>query len=343
MDSIQKIAISNIADILSNGYLLFPAVDNWKKIFYNAGQSELYESNEFKLREKEVEENWKNNYYNNERTYSAILVVLTELVEESKQFVKMLNSIATKISIYRVFQDDIESKLKKGYSSTHFDVCDYLTKKDLHVKREMLKQYSSKTFKQLQVSLNILSLDITFDDDLNLIVTPFSITGVEGDVVKSAVVLWLEDYYPNILESYENAVRMCGEGNPPECLSDCRNVITGIFSYSKREGTGWYTGLQFACSADKNIQKIGAPNNIPSWQNGTANSGEENKRYNYPRFKTICQIYSFLSDLGPHKDEANIVNGIVDYEIPTQEDALWGLRMTENILVWLYQNQDDNL
>ena len=44
MDTLQKIAISKIADILSSTNLIIPQVDIWKKIFNNAGLSELYES-----------------------------------------------------------------------------------------------------------------------------------------------------------------------------------------------------------------------------------------------------------------------------------------------------------
>ena len=57
----------------------------------------------------------------------------------------------------------------------------------------------------------------------------------------------------------------------------------------------------------------------------------------------MYQIYSFLSDLGPHKDEANLLNGQVDYETPTMKDAIMGLRFTESILIWLYQNQQIEL
>lgn len=85
------------------------------------------------------------------------------------------------------------------------------------------------------------------------------------------------------------------------------------------------------------------PNIIPSFKNNHTHADDINLRYNYPRFKTVFQVYSYLSDLGPHKDEANLLNGQVDYEIPTMKDAIMGLRFTESILIWLYQNREIEL
>ena len=42
MDSIQEIAISKIADILSSSNLIVPQVDIWKRIFNNAGLNDLF-------------------------------------------------------------------------------------------------------------------------------------------------------------------------------------------------------------------------------------------------------------------------------------------------------------
>ena len=344
MDSIQQIAVSRISDILTNGSLIFPESEGIKRIFYNAGQSELYEAEVHRLKERVKEENWEKVYYNNERSYSALLYIFTELMEDLNQFIKLLNGFIEKIPIYKVFQEDIEKKanLRKPYSS-YFDISDYLNYKSVVEAQSLLKKYSSKEFEKLKSNLNILTLDINFNQDLELKITMFSLNEARETETRSLMVEWLKTNYPNIQESYESAVRMFGEANAVECLSDCRNVITGIFSYQKEEGTKWYKGLQKACIADKNIEKVQSPISIPSWKNGLANDRDPNKRYNYPRFKTICQIYSFLSDLGSHKDEANIINGIIDYERPTFEDAHLGLRLTESILVWIYQNQLANL
>ncbi len=40
MDNVKEISISKIADILSKSNIIVPQIDIWKRIFYNAGQSE---------------------------------------------------------------------------------------------------------------------------------------------------------------------------------------------------------------------------------------------------------------------------------------------------------------
>ena len=58
--------------------------------------------------------------------------------------------------------------------------------------------------------------------------------------------------------------------------------------------------------------------------------------------KLYYELYSYLSDLGPHKDEAPMVDGIPDSEKPNHNDAFMGLSMTEDMLICLYQNQYEN-
>lgn len=65
MDDIKKIAISRIADILSSSYLIVPRVGVWKKIFNNAGLSDIYEDKKYQLCVKEKEVDWKKEYYHN--------------------------------------------------------------------------------------------------------------------------------------------------------------------------------------------------------------------------------------------------------------------------------------
>ncbi|NLI63963.1 MAG: hypothetical protein GX367_04435 [Bacteroidales bacterium] len=339
MDSIQQIAMSKIADVLSSGTLIYPTPDIWKKIFYNAGQSELYEENSIKLHIRCVD-SWNQIYKHDDRCYSALLDIFSYTIEDLAVFTKIVNSIVSKINMYSIFNDDVFRAFRN--TSRGFDLDVELLKCDFERKIKLLDEYSNQDFKYLKSNLNILGLDITFDEVRNnqLIVSSFSF--IEKAEDKSTMVTWLEQYYPNILESYEAAIKMHGEGNSVECLINCRNVLTGIFSYNKDEKTKWYSGLQKACKMDKNISNIKSPSNIPNWR-CNPNNEDINKRYNYPRFKTIAQLYSFLSDLGAHKDEGNIIDGIVDHEKPEISDALLGLRMTEDVLIWLYQNRENNL
>lgn len=343
MDNINKIALSRIADVITKGTLIIPEFDGFKRAFYNAGLSEYYDDNKHMLIETKREENWQVNYYMNDRSYSGFLDIFYMIIEESNLLIKLLNSIFERISIYRVFNEKIDRAISQGLYSGYVDIKEQLYKKGSNKANELLKDFASKDFKELRTNLNLLALDISFNNEMYLSISPLTIREEDEKVFRGGMINWLGHNYPNVLSSYENAVKMCSEGNSVECLSDCRNVLAGIFTYHKEEGTKWYTGLKSACKDDKNISNIYSPSNIPLWKNGAANDTDPNKRYNYPRFKTINQIYSFLSDLGPHKDEANIVDGVVDYENPTPEDAFLGLRLTESILIWLYQNQSNNL
>lgn len=68
-----------------------------------------------------------------------------------------------------------------------------------------------------------------------------------------------------------------------------------------------------------------------------------NQRYQYPRYNLIYKLYSYLSDLGAHKNEGNkLQSGGVDSEDCSMEDAFLGLRMTEDMLVWVYQSNAMN-
>lgn len=343
MDNINKIALSRIADIITRGNLIIPELDGFKRIFYNVGLSEYYEEHIYELKEIKKEENWENHYYMNDRSYSGLLDIFYVITDDSTLFIKLFNSILERVSIYRIFNDKIDKVISGSIYSQYVDVKEYLNKKGSTKANELLKDFASKDFKELRTNLNLLALDISFTDELNLSISSLTLREEDETAYKSGLINWLENNYTNVLSSYENAVKMCSQGNSVECLSDCRNVLTGIFTYHKEEGTKWYNGLKSACKDDKNINNVVSPSNIASWKNGAANDPDPNKRYNYPRFKTISQIYSFLSDLGPHKDEANIVDGIVDFENPTLEDAFWGLRLTESILIWLYQNQSNDL
>ncbi len=339
MDTIQQIAISKIADVLSEGSLIYPTPDIWKRILYNAGQGELYEENYVKLHIR-CTDNWNQIYEHDDRCYSALLEIFSCTIDDFAIFIKIINSIVSKINMYSIFNEGIFKAFK--YGSRGFDLDVELSKCDFERKIKLLNEYNSKDFKHLKSNLNILGLDITFDELENdkLVVKAFSFIKKVED--KSIMISWLGRYYPNILESYEAAIKMHGEGNSVECLVNCRNVLTGIFSYSKDEQTKWYKGLQKACKTDKNISNIQSPSNISNWKYNP-HDADKNKRYNYPRFKTIVQLYSFVSDLGAHKDEGNIINGIVDHEKPELTDALLGLRMTEDVLIWLYQNRKNNL
>ena len=115
----------------------------------------------------------------------------------------------------------------------------------------------------------------------------------------------------------------------------CRNIITGIFSSQKSEQRKWLDGLKKICHKDKNINNVQA-NKIAEMKYNE-NSNEASERYQYPRFNFINKLYVFTCDLGAHINEGYTENGEVDLEEASIEDALWSLRATEDMLIWIYQ------
>lgn len=205
-----------------------------------------------------IEENWQVHYENDSRTYSALLEIISILIDNSRDFVVFINEYISKVNINRVFKEDIERCLGiRG--SRYFDIVDHIRRAGVQRSNEILNEFPSYSFRTIKNNLNILDFDIAIGEDSLLKVTPFSILDKEQKEERTGMVRWLEENYNNILSSYEGAVKMCGEGNPVECLSNCRNVITGIFSYHKEDKTKWVKGLQKACSFDKNIENIVNP------------------------------------------------------------------------------------
>ena len=58
----------------------------------------------------------------------------------------------------------------------------------------------------------------------------------------------------------------------------------------------------------------------------------ENKAGKLTKTKTVYMIYSMLSDYGTHRNEST-------QEVPTIEDALFSLRLTDSILFWIYSKK----
>ncbi len=53
-----------------------------------------------------------------------------------------------------------------------------------------------------------------------------------------------------------------------------------------------------------------------------------NEKKGFNRYRLFITMYSLMSGLGPHGEES-----------PTKEDALLCIRVTEDILLWYFQNK----
>lgn len=178
-------------------------------------------------------------------------------------------------------------------------------------------------------------MEIVWNDD-EFGVVSFQNIGSESDFDLNFINQWLEVKYSDISECYTNARKAYGNGDFIGCITHCRSIITGIFSIKKDDGREWYNGLQKVCHADKNILNIQQSKKISKIRY-EVHSQDINERYQYPRFNLINKLYVMTCDLGAHITEGNIDDGVVDSEVASMEDALWVLRMTEDMLIWLFQ------
>lgn len=337
MDNIKDIALSKIADVLSCNELILREKYIWQKILLNSGLHELYEEYKFQIIMEEKSEGYEIYFTQNNRCYPALIEIFNNIRDDNKLLVNFLNSIVEKFNIHYIFDEEIGNKIVRSNRRNvdDFDITDYLKKLSVVDKNNLINNFGSISFNIFRSNINILGYDVNIDEYNQLKIMPYTFTNQKSKDV-SLISQWLLNDYPNVFESYEDAIKSYGLGDNVACLTHCRNIITGIFSINKEEQTKWLMGLHKCCSKDKNIANL-KPSEIPDTKYN-AHSSKVNNRYQYPRFNTIYQLYSYLSDLGPHIREGNKVEDKVDCEEVDSSDALLGLRMTEDVLIWLYKN-----
>ena len=238
MEKVEIAALSKIADILANNINspIIPKEDIWKKIFYNAELGDLFEEKSQQFRIVVESYGWGNNeknLYHNDRTYNAIFESFRELEYRFEELVKLLNSMAEKMSLHRVLIEDVEEKVKNAYPKSrikYFD--DFFKQVDNEEKNTIINKYSTKGFRTLRRNFNIIGTEIFWDND-TFSVIPFADRGMESDFNINVINQWLHRKYPNVCESYEDARKAFGNGDEVGCITHCRNIITGIFSYKK--------------------------------------------------------------------------------------------------------------
>ena len=341
MDSYRQIAISKISDILSGNKLILPSIDLWKTIYFNAGQSSLYLSFEDQLKTKVVPYGYRDderNYFHNDYCFSALFETITAITNE-QELIRFFNSVVEKILLAKIFPADIEEILENDhYRVSHFDFFDineFILELKVDEKNKVLKKHAGQTFKAFLQNLHLIGLEVCFDDKSNLTVLPFADSIRESTFDKSILMEWLQINYSNISGTYSDAVKAYSNGDSVACITHCRNIITGIFSTQKDPQRKWMDGLLKVCANDKNINN--APLNKLHTYVYNANADDVNQRYQYPRYNLIYRLYAFSCALGAHINEGNTTTSGVDFEIATSEDALMCLRMTEDMLIWLYQ------
>lgn len=144
---------------------------------------------------------------------------------------------------------------------------------------------------------------------------------------------WLKIEHSEVYDSYESAIDSYIQGHSGACIESCRTCIVSIFSKFKgtEDFAKWMRGA-FNTSGDSSeatSQDLSNALNQDLKKADLAEFFNENRNGKLKKTKMIYMIYSMMSDYGTHRNEST-------QEIPTIEDALFSLRLTDSILFWIY-------
>ncbi|MCY8234918.1 hypothetical protein [Priestia endophytica] len=346
MDTIEDISLSKIATIIDN-QMIIRTHDNskWDRILSNAGQSKLFTKYEYALTPISFNKSNGTLYENKNPQfsgfYSAIKAILNEVYnngQNSEAFTNLIGSIVEEIDIVDILNEDLQEDLQRR--NRYNNPLKYvLEASDEDGNLEIINKEARKEYHEMVHNLHILNLDIGYSD-YKLVLKPFTNQGSkELGRNPSLLMKWLETDFPVIALSYKEALETYTKGNAVSCISACRNIITGIFDDSKDDTTKWLKGLQ-KLSTDTYIENVDDPKHIlsrPAKLNQEL--GAHHVPFKFPRFNMVNRLYSLSSDLGPHINEGPRIDGVTYVERTTMNDALWILRMTEDLLIWIKERQ----
>ncbi|MCY8233699.1 hypothetical protein [Priestia endophytica] len=338
MDRLDEISLSKIATVLNKQTIVHTDSNSmWERILSNSGQSQLYYEFSRFLNPYSYNNNWKNYNRHFEEFFSAINSILKIIYSKGKnieEFSLFIGSIIEEVRVENIFEDNIGDVIYE--KCRHYDLSGFFGESSDDECIKLIKEESREDFQTLLKSLHVLNFDITYSKG-GLKLIPFTEQSNQVSRNPSLLDEWLNKNYPSIAEMYQEAINNYSSGESVSCISNCRNIITGLFSHFKDNGSkSWIRGLQ-KLSTDTNIENVKVANNI---MQGSANKNipfETDNEFNYPRFKLFYQLYSLTSDLGSHSTEAPKIDGVLCPENTTMNDALLCLRMTEDILIWVIE------
>lgn len=335
MDRFDEIALSRIASLLEKG-TFFRTYNNviWERILSNSGQSKHYKTYGYALKPYKPGTDWDNKSF--EEFYSAIKSILKMVYADGKnteEFNYLMKEIVEEIKIGSILKGGLEAI----FSGRQLEKAEIDLDKQLKTKKEdimtLLMENSIDDFKQFVHNLHILNLDINYSEE-KLVLRPYTQQTMDESRNPSLLIDWLSKDYPNISDIYEEAIENYAKGEAVSCISNCRNILTGIFTPYKDNGQKWQMGLR-NLSTDTYIKNVETPNNIIQDRANNKFIFDNDRRFKFPRYSLIYQLYAFSSDLGAHSTEAPMIDGKLYPEKTELKDAQLCLRMTEDVLIWV--------
>jgi len=299
----KEIILAKICSILDKSYFLIKRNGEIKKYMKCCGLGTLYDENA-----DYFEPYWYNGTWENPRNEYSVFIGLDNV------FTELLKSNDTKkLSLFII---ELGKNISPAITTKYYE-------------EEKCKQYVDELVNLYQ----LLGYDLVMGDEC------FDVIPLIGNVEKIADVYgleqWLLDKYPEVYNSYEGAIDAFVSGNFGTCIEACRTTLTGLFSKYKGPDSfvKWFRGTADISGEYDGTNMTDIKNHLEVLgKKELSDFFEENAAGRYKKTRAIYSIYSMLSDYGTHRQEGTI-------EIPSKEDALMMLRMTEDIMVWVFQKK----
>lgn len=301
----KEILLSKITAILSDNRFIPRNNSSLKKSLKCCGLASLYNTNSVYL------EPYSYNYYNG-RTYENPQPEYDLFIGLDNIFTELYsnNNIDTIIELLT----EITKNFNQNLSAFIYE------DKSLR-----------KRFNELNNLYMLLGLYINIDDE-SITVTHYSSNNSLKTTTLFGLEEWLYNNYSDVYDSYTSAISSFTTGHYGTCIEACRTTLVGLFS--KHKGTEgfakWLRGISNLAGELDNNTLVELNNEIAKLsKSDLAEFFNENKNGKFTKTKAIYTIYSMMSDYGTHRNEGTV-------ETPTHEDSLMMLRMTDDILLWIY-------
>ena len=149
----------------------------------------------------------------------------------------------------------------------------------------------------------------------------FSNGAVERQEDKTILVKVLKDKHSDLIQYYLEAISNYGNSEYKSCVDNTRSLFEGFFKkvdLNNDYAKGIFSATGESVIDESSTQLVSMKKIFNYWL-------EKHKGAN--RYRLFVSMYSAMSGLGTHGEE-----------VPSKEDALMFLRMTEDILIWCFQN-----
>lgn len=226
--------------------------------------------------------------------------------------------------------DSIFSDLYK--ENKHEDIINLLKELTKSFNVRYILEDLSDDFEELSKLYEILGLSICIEYDKVKVSAC-----MESDFTRVSemfsVESWIKGNHKEVYDSYKSAIDAYTQGHSGSCIESCRTCIVSLFyKYKGTENFAkWMRGV-YNTSGDGAAASVGDLDNALKGdlrKEDLADFFNENRDGKLTKTKAIYMIYSMMSDYGTHRNEGAI-------ELPTIEDALFCLRLTDSILFWVY-------